>query len=50
MTNLVGQTLGKYHLVALLGQGGMAEVYKASQAVTGANVIKSSGGVNGDNR
>jgi hypothetical protein len=25
MTNLVGQTLGKYHLVARLGRGGMAQ-------------------------
>ncbi len=31
MANLVGKTLGKHHIIARLGRGGMAEVYKAYQ-------------------
>ena len=31
MANLVGSTVGKYRVVARMGRGGMAEVYKAYQ-------------------
>lgn len=36
--NLVGQTLGQYHLTALLGQGGMGAVYRATQTSLGRDV------------
>src|SRR5512135_2625459 len=31
MANLIGQRLGQYEIVALLGKGGMAAVYRARQ-------------------
>lgn len=38
MANRVGQTLGNYKLVALLGKGGYAEVYKAVHIHLGVSV------------
>ena len=35
MPNLVGQTLGPYALISLLGKGGMATVYRARQTLAG---------------
>jgi len=29
MTDLIGQYVGRYHIVEQLGQGGMAVIYKA---------------------
>ncbi|MHB8626212.1 MAG: protein kinase domain-containing protein [Aggregatilineales bacterium] len=35
MANLIGQRIDKYELIALLGQGGMADVYRARQMIGG---------------
>src|SRR5262245_9006951 len=38
MANLIGQRLGQYEIVALLGKGGMATVYRARQGSIGRDV------------
>jgi tRNA A-37 threonylcarbamoyl transferase component Bud32 len=38
MDNLVGQNLGRYHIIEPLGQGGMASVYKAFDTTLERNV------------
>ncbi len=38
MDNLVGQNLGRYHIIEPLGQGGMASVFKAFDTVLERNV------------
>ena len=38
MSDLVGRTLGQYEIVAELGHGGMANVYRAVQASIGREV------------
>ncbi|MFQ3535516.1 MAG: protein kinase [Aggregatilineales bacterium] len=38
MANLIGQTLGQYHVTVLLGKGGMAAVYRARQASVNRDV------------
>jgi serine/threonine protein kinase len=38
MSDLIGQTLGEYKIVGLVGKGGMATVYRAEQASLGRTV------------
>ncbi len=38
MTDLSGKTVGRYELVERLGQGAMAQVYRAYDPVSGTDV------------
>ena len=38
MSNLIGQSLGRYHILEQLGEGGMATVYGATHKLTGKPV------------
>jgi len=38
MSNLIGQTVGQYTIVAEIGRGGMATVYRAMQESIGREV------------
>lgn len=38
MSDLIGQRLGQYEITALLGEGGMASVYRARQTSVGRDV------------
>ncbi len=38
MGGLVGQTLGRYEIVALVGRGGMGEVFRARDTELGRDV------------